>query len=341
MSNPHIILVHGRSTKPGGAEHRRLVLRALSNGLLRASRSAHRSLDRSEVSFSLAYFGDINNRILKDSQRKWLTSKDPENDWAPCEPDHYYDASMDASLSRPSEAFTASDYAQLLHEEKDLRYVDEIASIASRIARPLGLNRLLVRHSSPDLGAYFSDPKIGDSIRDRVRKPLMRALRAGQRICLIAHSMGCVVTYDALWRISREPEFKQLHAETGCVVELLLTLGNPLGEPGVRANLLDAGLPPKDQFPKGILHNWINLAADDDYIAHDKTIADDYREMLDHGYLHRIIDRPPIFNFWVNEHRSNPHKLYGYLDHPIVGAEIARWILGHRPVDPGPPGNLA
>ncbi len=337
MSSPHIILVHGRSTKPSGAEKRRLVKRALFHGVQRSSLSGHEALETGQVSFALAYYGDINNGILQEGQGRWLAAKDPEHNWGSCEPDGYYDRSMSASLARLSVDFGAKAYAKLLREEKDLRLVDEIASIASHIASPLGLSGFLVRHSSPDLGAYFADPAIGEGIRDRVRKPLMDALRAGRRICLIAHSMGCLVAYDTLWQISRDPEFRRLREETGCEVELFLTLGNPLGEPGVRANLLDAKLSASEHFPRGILHNWINLSAEDDYIAHDKTVADDYRDMLDHGHLHRIIDRPAIHNFWVHEGRSNPHKLYGYLDHPIVGAEIARWILGRKPVDPGPP----
>ncbi|MDF1838866.1 MAG: hypothetical protein P1V35_13430 [Planctomycetota bacterium] len=337
MSSPHIILVHGRSTKPSATEKRRLVKQALFHGLQRASESAHNALDQGKVSFSLAYFGDINNRVLKEGQSRWLTSKDPVHAWGPCEPDGYYDESMAASFQRPSDGFTAQDYARLLREEKDLRLVDEIASIASRIASPLGLNGFLVRHSSPDLGAYFADPEIGESIRDRVRGPLMDALPPRRRICLIAHSMGCLVAYDTLWQISRDSEYQEMHRQTGCQVELFLTLGNPLGEPGVRANLLDAKQSPSEHFPRGILHNWINLSAEDDYIAHDKTVADDYRDMLEHGYLHRIIDRPAIYNFWVHKGRSNPHKLYGYLDHPVVGAEIARWILGRKAVDPGAP----
>ncbi len=340
MASPHIILVHGRSTKPSAREKRRLVYAALCHGVGRVSSAALDTFHRSDVSFSLAYFGDINNQILGKSHGALLTENDPEHNWTACEPDGYYDASMEASFARSSQAFSEKHYEQLLKDKTNRRYVDELAAIASRIAQPLGLSGLLVRHSSPDLGAYFADPEIGKRVRDRVRTPLLKALRAGHRICLIAHSMGCLVTYDTLWQLSRDPEFQELHSETGCVVELLLTLGNPLGEPGVRANLLDSQLSPSQHFPRGILHNWINLSAEDDYIAHDKTVADDYRDMLKHGYLHRIIDRPSIFNFWVHEHHSNPHKLYGYLDHPVVGSEVARWVLGHKPGDPGLPESL-
>ncbi len=340
MASSHIILVHGRSTKPSAREKRRLAFKALRHGVGRVSDSAFAALEESDVSLTLAYYGDISNRILGKNHHPLLTARDPEHDWVPCEQDGYYDASLSASFARSNGEFTGGHYAQLLKDEKDRRFVDELAAIASRIAEPLGLNGLLVRHSSPDLGAYFSNPEIGEKIRDRVREPLMKALRAGDRICLVAHSMGCLVTYDALWQISRDPEFQKLHARTGCVVELMLTFGNPLGEPGVRANLLDAQLSPSQHFPRGILHNWINLSAEDDYIAHDKTVADDYRDMLVHGHLHRIIDRPSIYNFWVHGRHSNPHKLYGYLDHPVVGAEIARWILGHKPKDPGLPRSL-
>ena len=140
--------------------------------------------------------------------------------------------------------------------------------------------------------------------------------------------------------LSRRAEFLDLLGEQPHRVDLWLTLGNPLGEPGVRANLLDAALDSDSRFPRHILHNWINLSAEDDYIAHDKTVADDYREMLDRGYLHRLVDRPPIYNFWSNSGRSNPHKLYGYLDNPLVGAELARWILGRKPLEnPGMQGS--
>ncbi|MCA9003294.1 MAG: hypothetical protein KDB61_15330, partial [Planctomycetes bacterium] len=283
---------------------------------------------------------DINNRVLAKSQKHWLLAKDPEHKWGPCEPDGYFDAPMEAQFQRPNQAFRAEDYAVVLREEKDNRYVDEIASIASRVAKPLGLNKFLVRHSSPDLAAYFSDPVIGEGIRERVRKPLMEALRSHRRICLIAHSMGCLVAYDTLWQISREAEFQELQKSSDTRVELLLTLGNPLSEPGVRANLLDANVPREEHYPQHIIKDWINLSAEDDYIAHDKTVADDYADMADQGFVDRIEDRPPIHNFWVHEHKSNPHKLYGYLDHPAVAAEIATWILGAAPTDPGPPAFL-
>ncbi|MEZ6002857.1 MAG: hypothetical protein R3F33_01610 [Planctomycetota bacterium] len=338
MSEPRrqIILVHGRSTKPSAHEKRRLVRIALRNGVRRTSEEAFGLLRDGQVSVTLAYYGDISNRVIARKGSDFLTAHDPEHDWAPCEPDGYYDAAMARSMSRPTRAFTAEDYGLLLKQERDARLVDEVAAIASRLAGVLGLNEVLVRHSSPDSLAYFTEPEIGEAIRERVATPILDALRAGRQICLICHSMGCVVAYDVLWRISRMPEYQLAADPPPALVDLWLTLGNPLGEPGVRANLLDAKELPDDRFPRRILHNWINLSAEDDYIAHDKTVADDYREMLELGYLHRLVDRPPIYNFWVQGKRSNPHKLYGYLDHPAVGGEIARWILGQKPTDPDP-----
>lgn len=104
-----------------------------------------------------------------------------------------------------------------------------------------------------------------------------------------------------------------------------ITLGNPLGEPGVRDNLYDAADADDGRYPNHIVDRWINVAAHDDFVAHDEDIANDFKAMTDRRLIGSIDDRR-IYNFWVGTAGSNPHKFYGYLDHPDVAKDIANRI---------------
>ena len=79
------------------------------------------------------------------------------------------------------------------------------------------------------------------------------------------------------------------------------------------------------RFPKAIVKDWVNIAAYDDFIAHDPTMADDFAEMLEYGYVDQITDKR-MYNCWVHYNTSNPHKLYGYLANELVATEIADWV---------------
>ena len=78
------------------------------------------------------------------------------------------------------------------------------------------------------------------------------------------------------------------------------------------------------RYPSNI-RRWINIAAEDDYIAHDQNVADDFRDMLDLGLVESIDDRR-IFNLAVRNGKSNPHLGAGYLIHPVLGDVVANWL---------------
>lgn len=322
----HIIFVHGRSTKPSRKEKERLVRAALIRGVERSDLCAAGGIRSGRVRFTLAYFGDVNNRLLRRSSThawKWMAKKDPEFGNSLCEDGAYYDESLKAALARPTEAFTKSDYKEWLREVDDMRGLDGVAKAASALANLLGLSEELVKRTSPDMAAYLTRRTVGSEIRTRLQEPLQEALLQGHDVCLLGHSMGCLVAYDVLWKLSRLSEYRRLR---GKKVSLWLTLGNPLGDPGVRCNLYDADEPLESQYPEDIVKTWINMSAHDDFICHDADVGDDFREMKSRGYVGRIIDRPKIYTFWKGANGHNPHKLYAYLNHPDVGAEIARWI---------------
>ncbi len=199
MGQKHLIFVHGRSTKPAQKEKERLVRAALIRGVERNDRRAAEQIRSGKVRLTVAYFGDINNRLLRRSGTdawKWMAKKDPDHGNALCEDGAYYDESLKKALSRPTHAFGKADYKAWLKEVDDFRAIDEVAGAASAVANLLGLSDELVRKTSPDMAAYLTRRTVGSEIRTRLQEPLQQALAQGDDVCLVTHSMGCLVAYD-------------------------------------------------------------------------------------------------------------------------------------------------
>ncbi|MBC2902130.1 serine peptidase [Streptomyces cupreus] len=111
----------------------------------------------------------------------------------------------------------------------------------------------------PEVFGYLASPKRRRQARDAVAE----TIRACDAKVVVAHSLGSVVTYEAL------------HAYGGLGVEVLVTLGSPLGLPGAVFDMLDpapdtAG---RGQRPEGLLH-WINIADSGDLVALPRRLGD-------------------------------------------------------------------
>ncbi|MCX4750422.1 antibiotic ABC transporter ATP-binding protein [Kitasatospora sp. NBC_01287] len=104
---------------------------------------------------------------------------------------------------------------------------------------------------------YFEEPEL----RAAVRAEVVAAVRPDTRV-VVAHSLGSVVAYEALWA---HPEWR---------IDTLVTIGSPLGLRSVRKRL-DApgeghpGLPPS-------VRRWVNVVADQDVIALAKRLKGRY-----------------------------------------------------------------
>lgn len=323
----HLIVIHGRATKPSYGEKRRLVMQSLLHGLERVDSRAVNRIHDKKIEFSFVYYGDINNReiIAKDpGKKKELSGKnDPRYGGGACEPSGSYDADLKRMLGQTD--FSKKAYRKHLSEVRDLRGLDNAASVISGVASLIGLNDNILRRVTPDMGAYLLTRKTGSEIRQRLQGPLQKALLAGDDICLVSHSMGCIVSYDVLWKFSQMSEYEDIQRSKSRV-NFWLTLGNPLGEPGVIDNLYDSNEREDGKYPKHIIDQWLNVSAEDDFVAHDDRIENDFRAMKRLGYA-KIRDLPKIYNFWAGSDGSNPHKFYGYLDNPAVAKQIAGWIM--------------
>lgn len=94
-----------------------------------------------------------------------------------------------------------------------------------------------------------------DSARTAARERVVHTLRAGGANVVIAHSLGSVVAYEALWACPDVP------------VDLLVTLGSPLALPhAVFPRLRPAPADDRGARPPSVAR-WVNLADPGDLVA--------------------------------------------------------------------------
>jgi len=309
-----IIMVHGRGFKPDRDALCELWVEAIGHGLER-DRGADARAGFESCARAFAYFGDASNEYLRDRRGP-------------------YDCDADVGDRRRClDALRQLETRDFLGERGRERYANTpgqsnlTAALVGLIAAPLawiGLGARVIGWMAPDLLEYWNpDSGFGSRVRWKLTEILAPALIAGDDILLVTHSLGTLIAYDNLWKLSHYVEHRDVF-ETGHKLTRWITLGCPLGNPTVRKNLKGHRASGVRQYPANI-REWINLAAVGDYISHDPTVWDDYRAMLEHGLLDSIEDHR-IYNLAVRFGRSNPHHGVGYLIHPTVSACIGDWL---------------
>lgn len=311
MNERALIFVHGRDFKPAAEELLKLDVAAVSAGL-------ERDCPEMLVAFHsaakrLAYYGDITNAWLREQGR-------------------YYDEQLDLGDRRRAlqelrtlqkrKQFGMNRYERLPGKTAVAEFA---ADVAASVLGSLGLARGLIGKIAADLNEYW-DPgsDFGTRIRERVLAVISAALEEGSKVMLLSHGTGCIVAWDVLWQMSHDPE--QAPRYDGLKIDQWLTLGAPLGDTTVRRRILGAQAKGRLRYPTNVLA-WHNVSAEDDYLCHDHTLADDYREMLDLRLVSSIRDFH-VYNLAVRYGRSNPHSSVGYLVHPRVTQIVADWLRG-------------
>ena len=71
----------------------------------------------------------------------------------------------------------------------------------------IGLAEPLIRTFAEDIEHYWNtDSAFGTDVRWRLTKPLLNALKEGDNIFLVSHSLGTMIAYDVLWKFSHYGE---------------------------------------------------------------------------------------------------------------------------------------
>ena len=168
-----------------------------------------------------------------------------------------------------------------------------------------------------DLRRYCRDDNnIAEHTRGMLKMPLRAASEADRPVLLIAHSMGSVIAFEAL---------RQSSHDDGPIVavDLLLTMGSPLGQRYIQKRLEGHEKTGILRWPNNI-RRWINLSAVGDLTAIDPVLGDDFAPMKELGLIESIEDRP-VFNYFRLNGQLNVHSEYGYLVNEVTARIVTDW----------------
>ena len=264
----------------------------------------------------LAYYGDITNEFLSGLGRE-------------------YDEALDIGDRRNAlQALAAIDKRKNfgVHRYDRVPGKTALAEFAATVFGPvlgrLGLSSTVIAKLCVDLGEYWNEAsEFGTRTRARVRTAISEALDTGNQVMLVTHGTGAVLAYDALWELSHTGD--SAPESNGEKIDTWITTGAPLGDTLVRKRLLGAKRKGRRQFPANVV-SWYNLSAEDDYLSHDNTLADDFGQMLKLKQVSFIKDYR-IYNLAVRYGKSNPHNSIGYFIHPRMARIVRDWIHDGSP----------
>jgi hypothetical protein len=304
-----ILIVHGGDFKPPAEVYMDEASTALLDAVQRDYPDHVEMFGK--IGIELAYYGDLGNAYLRSKGR-------------------HYDEQLDIGDRR-----NALESLRKIPQRKrfGLQYYDKLrgksalpealADVASPLFGMLGLTTLLVSLVAKDFALYLrGNTDFTEQVRARVRDKLIELLRRGDRVLLMSHGTGCAVAYDVLWQLSHDERFRDEFS--GTKIDVFVTLGSPISDNMVRRRLLGAGRRSTERFPTNII-TWENVSAEDDYMCHDKTVADDLKAMMREHVISSINDYR-VYNHALRYGKSNPHCSLGYFIHPRVAKIVVDWI---------------
>ncbi len=302
-----IIFIHGRAQKPDKAPLQALWYDAIEHGLQRdcgdsSSLQAFRNVDKRFV-----YYGELSNTLLK------RPTEDP--------------VSRQQALAELKEYQTDQFNEATYDDVSKIGFLKEaLADTFSAIFGRMGVAETLVTMVAPDMAHYWNeDTYFGSDVRHRLMVELKEALDNQDDVMIVSHSLGSMISYDVLWKLSHYGEYRHDYGADK-KVDLLVTLGSPLGDENVKDRLKGSRLKGDKKYPLNI-QQWINISAEDDFISHDSEIKNDYKEMLELGLVPGgMKDIYPIYNLNIRNGKSNPHASIGYLIHPEFIAVLDDWL---------------
>lgn len=290
---PVVVYIPGLKPKPAPLLHREQLLRCLVGGVRRLDPEMADRLSEPDafelVSWTYDFYGEYSD-IGQDL------------------PD--IDAVIATESASEADILTATSWRR--------RFAISLFHVADYL--PFLLPKLATDEIEVHLRDYFRYVHDTRGRAEEARAKLKRVLRQAadhQRpVLLLAHSMGSVISYDALWQLSREEE-------SGVSVDLLVTSGSPLGQKIVQRHLLGKGERGETRYPSNI-GSWINIAALGELTAIDRRLGNDFSAMTRLGLVREIRDFE-VFNYYRMRGVLNVHAEYGYLVNEVTARCVIEW----------------
>jgi len=300
MNSPLILYVPGLLPKPEAGVHRQALRRCLLAGLQRCDAGVAEEIAAAERSFDLVSWTYDFYREHRDFAQDAKAVEDLL-------------AQPDASEQDIVEASSPG--------KRLMRWLYRVGNLFPFLIPHLADERIELHLR--DLMRYVHNSNgIAAHTREMLKIPLRAAWEAGRPVLLLAHSMGSVIAYDALWEMSHG-------ARDALRVDLLLTMGSPLGQNYLQRRILGHDRTGRARYP-GNIRRWLNLSAVGDMTAVDPYLKSGFSEMLELGLIESIEDIE-IFNFFRHDGELNVHAEYGYLVNKVTAAAVAEWWRLQRP----------
>lgn len=298
MPEPLILYVPGLKPKPEPSLHRDALRRCLLAGLEKAD---------AEIATAVRS-GDATFDIVSWTYDFYGEHRDMADDLPGIE-----------ALLKKDAADAADREAARSWRRRTLRFMyqvgDRIPFLISRLANENVTLQLR------DLRRYACDENnIAENVRQQLKIPLLAAAAMRRPVLLLAHSMGSVIAWDTLWQLSRDQA-------SDFEVDVLMTLGSPLGQRYVQRRLLGHFESGARRYPANI-RRWINVAAVGELTALDRELQRDFGAMVDLKLLSSIDDYE-TYNWYRDHDALNVHAEYGYLANRDTAVHIANWWRGH------------
>lgn len=293
-----IVFVPGKNPKPAADVHRYWLLRALLRGVELYDPQALTELQPHTDRFRLAAWNSVFYRCEY--------SIDGEAPW------------IEALLHKTQ----ASEADRRATNTWRIRITRALYALADRFPQLIALlpDRAVKETVKETQRYFFNRQGVGRAVREVLKTHLRAAFDRDEPVLLIAHSMGSVIAYDALWELWFEDKRPQQ-------VELFVTIGSPLGMHFVQRRLLGHKRGHERMLP-GNIKRWANVAAHGDLTALDPILCDDFMPLLRSGLTEEIRDYTDVYTYYRNAAGLNFHRSYGYLAHPLLGELVTRWWRG-------------
>ena len=178
-----------------------------------------------------------------------------------------------------------------------------------------------------DLAFYYDEERQirdGNGQMGQARRVLMDGLMntlvplRGDRLMLIAHSMGSIIAYDVLRDLGRQDRDFPIHR--------FVTIGSPLGLFEVKNRVYTERIAFSDvpvRTPTVVTDGWVNYADRWDPVAFDIHLGDDYQP---NGAGVRVVDDLVLNDYISPKGERNSHKSYGYLRTPELSDYIREFL---------------